>query len=425
MAFDNFENRISEVKSILVDLLSGVYGQCYREHIKEKLDGVSFVYRTSPDFESFVVKRCPGYFTKEERDDVRLKYGEYNRVDFKTRLSLYDSMIQYIKINFKELNLSDEAIDKMLYLFMGKGIDESYVDAFSSRSIGVLLDESVCDSVKETILKDQDWFVMEMEEYGLTKRNMYALTKKIDALIKYREMLKEGYQLELLENTECGKNIITAIENNIGEKVDHRVLGDFLFKTDLCALSWGRKENGKIKTGCVIKVPLVYMRSMTKDFADETLIHELIHAVESNGSVGLVDDKGNNVTINELWTQMLAKQVSNKLHQMGVYIFNDSQDKSIDEEICNYEYMFPLVEDFFSKYKDIISKCAIENKGNELKKYFGKSWCSFSKRLDEMFFIMNREWKVYRGESIKEDKLCAKLLKEMDEYYKNKHRKQI
>ena len=163
--------------------------------------------------------------------------------------------------------------------------------------------------------------------------------------------------------------------------------------------------------------------SMEKDRADEIIIHELIHVVESDGVTGITDDDENNVIANEILTEMIAKRLTQELHNEGVFIINKCRSVENKKVGCYYEYMFPLVLDFFTKYESVFKKCKIENDLKTMEDFFGDVWKTFSKRLDEIYYLMLEQWRKNNAGAIECDKECGKMIDAMEMHYNNKNNK--
>ena len=412
----NLERTIKTIIPKLVEKFTVYYGEEYREKIVENLSGVDFYFDSSPDIQYAFINKYPDLFSKKEIDYVMDRYYSYRKVENVAFENAKKELFQYINDHFFELGFNN--ILDVISLFSNFVFETGIIDSFSSENLELLARNDVSDSVKELINKKQNDFLEYFNRYSdISREFMCSISCKIDEFLKFRNGLRKKYQMYIIENSDAGKSFKQKIERSLSKNLENKFLINLFSTSDLCALSWSNYNDEKPKTGCLIKICWVSMRNKSKKYAFLTLIHELIHAVESNGDVGIVDGDDNNVIINEIRTQMLAKKIVKELYDEGFFGFEDNSFDDLDKIECNYEYMFPVVSKFLNKYDDIIKKCAIDNDSKTLITYFGETWNKFSKRIDEIYNVMVPLWRQGSKEKVLHDIDCSCFISKMEEYY--------
>lgn len=145
-------------------------------------------------------------------------------------------------------------------------------------------------------------------------------------------------------------------------------------------------ENSIIET---INIPIFIV-------TDRVLIHEINHVVvrdnmfyiEENGDESLIRKDGLDVDtkytiFEEIINDLSARDITNIYHKLGGTIF-DTKFK-----VCNdYEKLFPIVEQFYYKYIDILKDVRISLNYNELFKYIDKNiYDKYVKFINKVFYV--------------------------------------
>lgn len=411
MKFKKQRERINELKPVLIDAFVDYYGEEYRERIQERINNVKFFFDTNPIVAKSNVERCPSKYSVWEKMIINEEYIKYKKLKKDIEVFFTNKIIDEIYPHVKKVVSSKETLKEKLYL-LSRDFSVSCVDAFSSKSLGILKDEKESKVVKESIKRDQNKF---LEKFGVDAK--FVSPEKVDRFISFRDKIREVYLNEVAIKSNYGKKLKKFIEDEIDDEIEDSYIRTEFYNTNLCAFSWSREEGGDISSGCIIRAPLFDMRLDSKAYADLCFIHELVHNVETVVDVGILDGEENNRMANEIRTQMVAKQIARKLQDRGVTIFCNSLDKPIKNEHCLYENMFPLVWGIFDKYEKFISKCAIEGTPKVLEKRFGIEWKIFSKKLDQIYDDFGR-WDTVYCDDIEDGELLVKLKAKMDYNYK-------
>lgn len=403
----------------IVDKLVDYYGEKYRSVIEERVDNVKFIFAANPSSEYYAISKHPELFSEEEKNKIEEEYRVYRNLVEESLERSRTKLCIYLKEVFSKLGL--EGDESLFAAFSDYSFEEGAIDSFSSESLSLLEREDVDDVVKETIIKKQNWMLDKwLLSRGITKEMAYKLSNVVDDFIKVRQEISLELKMWIVDNSVAGKYIKESIAKEIGYEADVNNIVPIFFRDDLCTLSWTNDSGEAAATGCILNCP--WSTILLKDRADEILVHELIHVVESDGVTGITDENENNVIANEILTQMIAKKITKDLHDEGVCIINTVEN--VDKKsVCYYEYMFPLVMGFFSKHEVLLKVCKIENDLKTIEESFGNVWKTFSKRLDVIYDCMVDYWKNGLAGTIESDKECDRLIKAMERHYNSKNTK--
>lgn len=133
----------------------------------------------------------------------------------------------------------------------------------------------------------------------------------------------------------------------------------------------------------------------------------------------LEETSSGNSAFNEIRVQKLAINITQQLHDMNVYIYDEPNDFKLCGE-SGYEYFFPLVGDFIEKYELILSRCAIDNDFDSLIDVFGPSFIDFYNKLNDIFYDFIQYFLNTGNLKTQKDEQIDILKKEMDKYFKNR-----
>ena len=418
MKNESLIKQINSVMPTIVDKFVGYYGEKYRPMIEDRISKVKFIFDANPESEYRAIKTNCELYTEEEIKKIKNRYYEYEKVVEESLNNSRAKLFKYLKDIFSKYGLEND--ESLLGAFSNYGFEVGAIDSFSSASLELLKREDIDIVLKDSIIEKQKWMLDNwLVRRGITKEIAYSLSPEVDKFIDFRKKLNTESKMWVVENFETGRRMVESIEEEMSCEIDVKEIVDIFFRSDLCALSWTNEDKGV--TGCIIHCP--WSTLMLKDDADESLIHELIHAVESKGVTGITDDEENNVIANEILTQMIAKKITKELHDDGVFIVSKEKNVENKRSVCYYEKMFPLVLEFFTKYESVFKRCKIENDLNTIEKMFGDVWKTFSVRLDEIYNLMLERWIKNKAGVLYRDEECEKLIEAMENHYKSKNNK--
>lgn len=381
---DNFNKN----KNFIIDILINYYGHEYADIIKKRLDTVLFDFSSTPE-EDYNFSRTHGnQINKLSKLLINSRYKVFKKIQNESRSTNLKALIEYIKIklqidNIDKVNIESKAF---LSLFTDNNFNSGFIDAFSSKSIELLNDSSISKSMKENIIYDQKEFKRIINSLGIKLENLS--TNDVDELIEYRRKLQTIYKSSIIQKSKYGKNLFEEIRKKFGVELTPENLSSIA----LVENAWAgyirvENENG-IAYHQIIRIPLLHLMNLGVKGLDVSIIHELIHKIETSGDyvgISIHDNNNTNNIINEIRTQYLAIRITKELHKLGIYMYDNPNDYKIEGE-STYETLFPLTKDFLDEHETLFSNCAINNTPQKLHEYFGEFWEEFSKKINSIYY---------------------------------------
>ena len=383
---DNFY----KYKDVLTRLFIDYYGEEYADIIKNRIDLLCYDFSSIPNEEYKFVQN-----NKNQFDVISKLLTTLNYKDFSIAQKRFQKVHNNIFMKYIQSKWSIESIDENgellppspLFLFTDASYEKGYIDYFSSKFIQLLNDPSIPEEHKDYVRGEQETVGEILQSYGIHIEDISSVD--VDELIEYRNRIKDSYQKCLVEKTLFGKKI---------DKIFRKVMGFQLPSENLSSIALSNKSfAGYIRVDedddstyyQFIKIPLLHLMNHNLKTLDVNLIHELIHKIETyDNYVGIAyhrDEVAVNVIANEIRTQILAINFAKQLHKLGFFIFDNPDDYKYENESA-YESLFPLTKDFFDKYEEVFSYCAMNHSPQQLVEYFGESFSDFSSLLDEIYY---------------------------------------
>ena len=375
----NFNKKIEQNKDKIIQALIDHYGFEYSDIIKERFDKIYFDFSSKPEEEYIFVCSHEDEISEEIKQSIYSKYEEYIKSDEKAREENNKRLINYIEEKLS-IKISDmEKISKLhiLSAFTDYNLNEGLIDSYSTESFKILKDPSKSATIKESIIRDQERLYNTLKLYDIDIKPTREIA---DAIIDYRNKLKSIHKMHIVNNSYFIK-LMNDIEDKISLRLQPGPLCDIFLTDNFTAYTIG--GNGKFYS--IIKAPLLQHINNNVKSLDINIIHEIVHGIESNKNrtgiqINEKDGKVNNA-INEILTEMSAKKITTKLHDMGIYIFDDPNNCKIFEQSV-YEGLFPITEEFIGENESLFRECSINNNPEKLERTFGEHWKSFSELLD-------------------------------------------
>ena len=390
----NIKDSFNRNEIFIINILIEYYGREYSEIIKERLENVFFDFSSTPEEDYKFLKSHENQINNVSKIIIKERYKNYKRIQNESRKLVIKQLLECIQDLLLECNLENIDIgnEKFLSLFMDNNFNSGCIDAFSSKSITLLNKYDAVDSLKESILNDQNEFRKNMEVLGINLNNLNE--KNVDSFIKYRKEIQKIYKDSVILKSRYGKNMFKEIKKRFAIELSPEELNTiFLRNFPSSMYIYSKKHNDYNQ---IIKIPLIYLINIGKKALDVTILHEVIHKIETDKNyvgISIHDDRNTNNIINEIRTQYLALKFTKQLHEEGIFIYDNPDDYNIEKE-CAYEVLFPLTQNFIDEYEDIISDCAINNTPNKLYEYFGEDWKEFSEQIDYIYY---EHMKYYSG----------------------------
>ena len=383
----NIEDNFNKSRNSIIDIFINYYGPEYSDIIKKRLDNIFLDFSSTPEEEYKYLIENGNQINDLSKLLINLRYKNFKRIQNESKQLIMKPLIYSIQcLLMSELEKIDIESEKFLLLFMDKNLNGGCIDAFSSKSIALLNKYDAVDSLKESILNDQNEFRKNMEILGINFENLN--TENVDNFIEYRKKLQTIYKKNIVKKSKYGKNMYKEIRKKFGVELTPEELSFIALTENACAgyIYAGSKNN--VTYHQIIKIPLLHLINIDVKGLDVNIIHELIHKIETNGDyvgISIHDENRTNNIINEIRTQNLAIKITKQLHKIGIFIYDNPDDYNVEGE-CTYEALFPLTQNFINEYEEIFSSCAINNTPNELFEYFGEDWKEFSEQIDYIYY---------------------------------------
>ena len=383
----NISDSFNKNKNFIINILINYYGYEYSDIIKERLENVLFDFSSTPEEDYKFLKLHETQIDSLSKFFIIERYRNFRKIQNESKQLIMKPLIYSIQcLLMNGLDKIDVESEKFLTLFMDKNLNGGCIDAFSSKSIALLNKYDAVDSLKESILNDQNEFRKNMEILGINFENLN--TENVDNFIEYRKKLQTIYKKNIVKKSKYGKNMYKEIRKKFGVELTPEELS-FIALTENAWAGYiyaGSKNN--VTYHQIIKIPLLHLINIDVKGLDVNIIHELIHKIETNGDyvgISIHDENRTNNIINEIRTQNLAIKITKQLHKIGIFIYDNPDDYNVEGE-CTYEALFPLTQNFINEYEEIFSSCAINNTPNELFEYFGEDWKEFSEQIDYIYY---------------------------------------
>lgn len=383
----NISENFNKYKNVIISLLVDYYGQEYYDLINERINSTFIDFSSTPVEDYKYAKEHDSEISFSDKTIIKLRYKLYRRLEEKSRKNNFELLSDYILYNLLIIDNSETESDKELFwsLFSDENFNSGLIDSFSLKSTELLNDDSVAPCIKESIINDREKFKEISQKLGINISNI--TTDLVEKLIEYRKKLQKKHRKYIATNSQYGKKMLKAIKREFGLELLPEVLSNITFIENAYAGSIISGSDNNPSFHNFIRIPLIRLANMGVKGLDVNIIHELIHKIETDKNrvgIEILDDDNTNNIINEIRTQKLAIYITRKLHEQGIFIYDNPDDYKIEGE-STYEWMFPLSASFLDKFENIFSSCAINNDIDKLNDYFGPSWITYSKHINDVY----------------------------------------
>ena len=305
----NIAENYNEYREILFDLFVDYYGHEYRDLIYSRTDDVPVDLSSTPVDNYYYLKSHSNNISNAERGLIEKQYNDFESVMNEARNINYDLMFNFLVEVFRIQNRELGRLDKesFLSLFTDKTFSKSLIDGFSKQSLKFLNDDFVSENDKISILKKQEEFNRVLSNLGV---NLDSFSNaSINKVIEYRKKLKENYRNLIIKNSEYGQNMNSGIKSIIGIDVKPEFLNPIGLARSASAVSITVNRGSELVYYRYVKIPLIYLINRNLKGLDYSIIHELIHIIESYMNyvgISIHDETKTNKIVNEIRTQKLA-----------------------------------------------------------------------------------------------------------------------
>lgn len=354
-----YAKTIKENQELLIKAFTLYYGEKYYTHIKNVINKINFVWYIPP-----VIDKV---------------YNQVLRFLIRKRIIVTKEILKILDINFeevrfkgifKEININhlgivlDGSITKTMpslesltilkTLFGRKGLFdldyETMPFMLKSQDLNISFEKkdklnSYIESIKDSFKNEENYYIMYYLKEYITKNNN----------LKNKIWQKPWYVLSNNEN--INKNVLKILAKEMGIT--------YAFQTKLA-----NKE-------IYVVFPILLI-------SDKEFIHEVNHALKTftlaTVNHSLIEKSGLSLFVNKECQYFLLEEVVNDLeaqeitdifHSLGGSLFTLAPflGKDIDQGYQNY---FPLIEEFYERFKDLIIDCSLNEDLNVLFKRIDK-----------------------------------------------------
>lgn len=383
----NISENFNKHKNIIIGLLVDYYGQEYYDLINKRINSTYFDFSSTPVEDYKYVMVHDNEISSFDKIIIKLRYKLYRSLEKKSRKNNFDLLTKYVSNNLliTDLNRIKSKEELFWSLFSDENFNSGLIDSFSSKSTDLLNDNSVATCIKESINNDREKFKEISKNLEIDISNLTS--DFVDEFIEYRKELQENHKNYIAKNSQFGKKMFKVIKSEFNLELQLEILSIISFIENAYSgiITVGNDNNKSFYN--YIRIPLIHLINIGVKGLDVNIIHELIHKIETDKDrvgISILNDENTNDIINEIRTQKLAIHITRKLHEQGIFIYDNPDDYKIEGE-STYEWMFPLTESFLEEFEEIFSSCAINNDIDKLNDYFGSSWSTYSEHINNEY----------------------------------------
>lgn len=418
MNIDNISDNFNKCKPILLELLISYYGEEHRNKITERFNSIYFDFSSTPDEDyKYALSHNLSDF-----EQIKKRFEDYERIKNKAKKIYRKLILKYIYKNFiQSYNIPKDKENLFISLFFDDEFNTGYIDSFSSESIELVNNPHTPIIVKQSIVDEQKRFMEISSELKLHYKNISL--DLINKFINFRNIVQSAYETYIIKNSEFGKKIYKTIKREFNLKISPADITTFAFNEEPQFIAL---EDYHFNNCRYIKYPITAIINCTSYGIDISIIHELIHAIENDGKnvgIRIYKDSNLNNVANEIRTEKIAKKLTKKLHEKGIFIYDNPEDYQYEETSC-YEWLFGFCSNFFEQFESFISNLAINGTPFKLDEQFGESWKTYSKHLDNIYYKLVSYITIKPGVDIpfKFPDIHTELIEDMKDFYNNKKR---
>lgn len=390
----NYNEKILRNRDKLIEAFVLYYGEEFRENITDTIDNLIITWNISPTIGELYDKIISYeilYTRVEHSAEILRRLGfEIDKIECEAELGdLYfkknDVLIYSGRIwNTVDIKSGVEFDYLLQGLFGPSGVFNYEYDENILYNFYSLSDEDKCKVVKYIFGKD------EVEQDSL---------EKIDSAIEYMDMIRDMKDCEVkyadflivrdymdcrrldkrIMNKLFGTYSLKLIGSLNGEMERHR-FKNYLngrYSEDSFMVMFSNYEKGECFK--IVTFPIMCTE-------DVSFIHEVNHAVTAS-VLGYLDDRPfekhgicvdddnmkdlefTRMNLEEYLNQASALEITDIFHKLGGYIF--------EEELADYSFIgnsfyngfLPLINSFYSTYRDVLKSVRLTNNGNRLFMY--------------------------------------------------------
>lgn len=376
MDLTNIDKRFNENKLVILECLVDFYGEEYRYTILERFKHIYFNFSSVPTEEYLYILRNTKKLSISSLNPILKNYDQYTQV-----VNKYEN--QYCKIIKDYLN-------------------ENFRIEIENKDVKEILNKEITLNKIEKMLLS----------FGCDKEKI--LRKKLENCLEYCLDIQKQYRNQIVKEAEFSLQMKRDIKKQFSLDLSGDVLRILAFKTNPSAGNFYTSKESTIPLGTFIRIPVATLLNRGIKSLDVCLIHEIIHKIETCGNhvgIAIEDKKSTNKIINEIRTQKIAIQITKRLHENGIFIFDNPKEHSFYND-SKYEILFPLTGNLLEEYEPFFNKCAMKSTSHLLELKFSKTWNFYATYLNEVYKYVLKNKKY--NEQIYVN--CMQALEDINDY---------
>jgi len=377
-------------KLIIVNEIVRELGIENEEYIRNVFNDFKIVLETPPMEE---YRYC-----KDNLFDMSKYYYEYIKLEY-LKKKIYNKVIKELLDNWIEIFIDlnkNNNYDKIEKLFYG---NKQIIDYFSSLNELKLKDSRITSGIKDLIIMSREWFMSIINKLGYKIKTLDS--KMVDIFIMYRDIYFDRIIIKNL--LEEDNNYIKRIAKIINDD-NEDVIADLIKKWQSTCFKYVKK-NGELYR--FIYLPINRLKFFGSKTIDVILVHEMIHYIQE------MCDK--EFILNEVLVQYKASKIVERLHNRGIFIFDNEDDFKIYGE-CPYEELYPFVNKIIELIpENVLNMAVITEDYQSLEVICGK-------KINDYIIILNNLYSDFMNcqKFSKENiELCDEYCSEITNYYNN------
>lgn len=402
MAALDFQKQFSKYKDILMEEIIQEFGEEYRDIIIERINSHVIILQSNPlDDYTYLCKHADKIkFT--DRFIIKERHRKLERIKKKIRNDLMHEFLWMIKVLFKidENIIFGKDSNELVSLFGNENFDTSYVDSYNSVNMNLLNRIDTPEIVKENIFNDQRILKEGLEKYGIIIDEDFI--SQVDNFIDKRNLEKGEYYRRILKSNSSYNKELSQYLSVVNPAI--------LFRISFYQSP--HRDTVLIKNQIAMEYvfcPITRLINLNLKGLDIVIIHELVHTVAK--------EKRHSI-MNEVIVQKAAINITRRLHDKGIFMFDNPDDYRIGDE-CGYELLFPIIEPILSNYDDILKGTLINGSFYSLDEVFGESWNNFLMELENLLsnfqnmYMRSKEHYTWQTDLSN----LKRYMSEMDDFY--------
>jgi len=364
----NYQEQFLKYKDIIIEEIIQEFGEQYRADIIERINSHVIILQSNPLDDYIYLCNHSENIKPMNRWIIKGRYRKLEKIKEKARNKLLDEFKWMISTFFRidKTMIDQKYNEEFASLFGNQNFDESYIDSYSSSSMNLLNRIDTPQIVKESILNDQRVLREKLSEFGIIIDEQFI--NHVDEFLEKRKLEKDGYYRKILKSHFSYNKELSSLTRS--EEPEYLFYASFYPDPNQTIATY---PEGKVQKHVFYPV----IRRINGNFKalDVLFIHELVHTIGKSKEQSIM---------NEIVVQKAAINITKRLHENGIFIFDDKEQCLVEGE-CTYEVLFPLIEPILSNYDNLLKETLVNSSFSSLSEVFGESWNRLLEELEKVY----------------------------------------